>query len=214
MCHHISAMWKEIKRKFFHLTALIYVVGLVYLPRPTYLALLRVLFVLELAFELARVNHQGFNRWFTARYGGMLRDEEKSSFSGVFWMLLGVQTTVALVEPVPLAATALLYLILGDTVASLIGMRLGGPHWPGSKKRLSGSIACFAVCLFIGVVLLSPAYGWPVVVIGALAATFLETLSLQINDNFLIPVGSSLVLITAIKFLPLYYHIYTDIFQW
>lgn len=190
-------MWHEIKRKIFHLAALVYVVGLIYMPRPVYLIVLTCLFALELSLEIIRLKNAATGRWFAARFGGLMREEEKSKLSGVFWMLLGVLTTVLVAKPVPMAASALLYLILGDAIASLVGMRFGGPHWTGSKKRMSGSLACFAVCLFVGVVLLRPSYEWHVVVIGALAATFLEHIPIRINDNFLIPTGSALALLIS-----------------
>lgn len=194
-------MWPEIKRKFFHLFGLIYVLGLIYIPRDPYILILLTVLTSESLIELFRIKNEKVNQWFSQYFGEIFRDTEKTKISGVFWMLMGVTLTVILAPPVPIAAAALLYLILGDGLASLVGMRFGGPHWPGSRRRLSGSLACFLVCLFVGFILLRPLYGWPTVVAGAVAATFFERGLFSWNDNMTIPVGSALALLLSLKFL-------------
>jgi dolichol kinase len=196
-------MWPEIKRKLFHMVALIYVVGVITLPRRQLILLLIVLFIAEFSFELARMKIGFLREWFLSHFHGLLRTEEEQTLSGVFWMLGGVLTTVLLIPPVPVAVAVLLYLILGDGAASLIGMRLGGPHWPHSKKRLSGSLACLVVCLIAGVVLLRPQYGWSGIVVGALTATVFELGILPVNDNFLIPAASSIAMIICYGIWPI-----------
>ena len=195
MWHHWPAVWTEIKRKFFHLAALIYVVGIIYLPRETYLCILVPALAFVVAVESLRLRRPSVNDWFLRRFGGLFRPEESQRFSGMPWLLAGVTATVALAAPVALTVSAVLYLILGDALASLVGIRFGGPHWPGTRKRLSGSLACFTICLFIGAVILRPEYGWHGVVIGALAATAFEAGLVPLDDNFTIPLGSALVLL-------------------
>lgn len=190
-------MWPEIKRKIFHLTALLYVVGIIYLPRATYLGIIGLLLVLAVSTEILRFRRPAFNEWLQRQFGGLFRKKEVHHFCGVTYMLLGVFLTALVTGPLPLAVAALLYLILGDAVASLVGMRLGGPHWPGSTRRVSGSAACFIVCLLIGVVLLRPGYGWHGVVLGAAVATALEWGLLSFDDNLTIPIGAALALLAA-----------------
>ena len=190
-------MWSEIKRKLFHLTALVYVVGIIYLPRRPYLLLIGSALLVVGGVEAARLRRPAVNAWFQRRFGGLFREEERGRPTGVLWMLAGVFLTAAVVAPIALAATALLYLILGDAVASVAGKTLGGPHWPRSPKRLSGSAACFLVCLVVGAATLRPAWGWHGVVIGAAAATFLEWGALPGNDNLTIPLGAGAALLLA-----------------
>lgn len=186
-------MWPEIQRKLFHLTALLYVVGAVAIPRETYLFILGGLLAVEIFFELARLRVASFQGFIERHFGGLLRTEERYQLSGIFWMLLGVMVTMSLLQSIPLATAALLYLVLGDTAASLIGMRVQGPAWPGSKKTLSGSAACFLFCFFIGMIILQPIHGWGAVFVGALVATIVESGVFRVNDNFTIPVVSALV---------------------
>jgi len=186
-------MWNEIRRKIFHLCGLIYVIGLVYIPRPAYPILLTVLVALIFLLEQARLRVPSVRALFF-KYGGTLfREHEYHRLSGVFWMAEGVWVTVMLMKSVPLAATAILYLLLGDTMASLAGKRLRGPKWPRSDKSISGSLACFFMCLFVGWALLRPNYyGWDGIVIGALVATIAEALPSRLNDNFTIPAAATL----------------------
>lgn len=190
-------MWPEIKRKLFHLAALIYVVGIIYLPRWTYLAILGAALALVITGEAVRLRRPTVNRWLFERFGGLLRESERDRFSGVTWMLAGVIVTAAMVEPLPMAAAALLYLVLGDAAASLVGIRVRGPRWPRSPRRLSGTAACFVVCLIIGATLLPFEYGWHGVLAGAVAATILEAGVVPLSDNFTIPVGSGAALLAA-----------------
>lgn len=194
-------MWNEIKRKLFHLTGMIYIVGLIFIPRSTYLLILAGMLAAEFAVELLRIKNAAVRAWYLATFGHLLREREHSRLSGIFWMLAGVFTTVLLTDNVPIATTALLYLLLGDGVASLVGMRFGGPHWPGSAKRLSGSLACFVVCLFVGAVMLRAEYGWAVGILGATAATFIERGVVPVDDNYAIPVGSTVVLLIGARLL-------------
>lgn len=188
-------MFNEIKRKLFHLSGLIYVVGLALLPRPTFVVVMIVAVVVIGIFDLVRINVPALNQFVITLFGDSLRDQEKKRLSGVFWMALGVLTVSLIAKDMRLAITAVVYLLLGDGVASLVGMRLQGPVWPGSQKRLSGSLACFVMCLLSGYFILTPSYGWHCIFMGAFAATALEAFSFRINDNFLIPAASALVLV-------------------
>ncbi|MCG3205634.1 MAG: hypothetical protein KCHDKBKB_02356 [Elusimicrobia bacterium] len=194
-------MWPEIKRKIFHLLGLLYVVGAIFIPKNTYLLLLLSALALVGLLEYYRLKVPSINEHLLRIFGNLLREKEKSHFSGLFWMLLGVTLTIAISQPIAVTTSALLYLILGDGAASLIGMRIQGPQWPKSQRRVSGSIGCFLVCFVVGAVLLQPNFGWTPVIVGALAATYFEHGFLSLNDNITIPVGSAAVLMLTLKFL-------------
>ncbi len=184
-------MWAEIKRKLFHLCGLVYVIGLIYLPRDRYLMLLFLLLTVEFIFEIVRIKFATINERCVRTFGGILRPSEQNRLSGVFWMLLGVTVVANLLKPVSLATVSLLYLLFGDAAASLVGKRVGGLRWPNSEKSLAGSAACFVMCVFIGNAMIKTTYGWSWVVIGAAVATAVEVLNAGVNDNFLIPVASA-----------------------
>jgi len=188
----------ELRRKLFHLLGIFYALGFFVIPHLQYLCLLGFLLIVEFSVEYLRLRNTHVRLWFESWFGSLFRDSERTNISGVFWMVLGV-FVAAFLAPFPnMAAAATLYLILGDAAASLVGQKFGGPKWPKSKKTLVGSLACFVVCVVVGWFLLTPYFGWPVVLIGALFATLFEVGLVPINDNFLIPAGSSLVFLLLI----------------
>lgn len=195
-------MWNEIKRKSFHLLSFVYLVGAIYIPRPRYLMILAVFLAVVFAFETCRLRNPLFQNFIYRYFGGLFRESEQTRYSGMLWMLLGVLLTLALVEPIDVASTALLYLIVGDTAASLVGIRLGGPYWKGTDKRISGSAACFVVCLIMGFVLLRPERAWYGVVIGALVATWFEKGVFPVNDNIAIPLAGAVSLMSCYGLYP------------
>jgi dolichol kinase len=192
-------MWIEIRRKLFHLIGFIYVIGLVYIPRAEYVGLLTSLVAIIFAMEQTRLRVPAVGAWFERNAGALFREEERHRMSGVFWMADGVWITVVLLKSVPLASTALLYLLLGDAIASLAGKRLQGPRLPRSNKSVAGSAACFFMCLFIGVSLLRPNYyGWTGIVAGAVVATVVEAVPIfRLNDNVTIPVAAALTFLAC-----------------
>lgn len=197
-------MRDEIVRKIFHFGALLYVAGFIYVPRKIYLLLLCVLFISTWLVEWSRLHSAGENHWTVRWFGALFREKERNKYSGFFWMLAGVLVTALLIEPQALAVTILLYLIIGDTMAALVGKKIGGPTWPGRQKTWVGSLAFLVSCLVIGGFFLTPPYDsgtglfW-----GALTATLAEVGFIPIDDNFIIPVACSVVLMLCYGLTPL-----------
>ena len=57
------------------------------------------------------------------------------------------------------------------------------------NKTLSGSLACFIMCLFVGLIF-NFEVNLKIILIGAFTATIAELISTKINDNISIPVLS------------------------
>ncbi len=99
-----------------------------------------------------------------------------------------------------IAAVALVFVVVGDPVAGMVGERWGRLRASSGKrfgyglggKSLEGSFACFAACLVDGVALAVVAHvALCVVVLGVICATVMESLTLPVNDNLSIPLGGS-----------------------
>src|SRR5262245_15125662 len=105
-------MWPEIQRKLFHLGAFIYAVGATQIPRPKYLKILCLILVIEGLAEWARLRYPPAQAFLARHFGSLLRPSESSRPTGIFWMLLGVITAVALLKSVPLLVAAILYTVL------------------------------------------------------------------------------------------------------
>jgi dolichol kinase len=186
-------MRTEIKRKLFHMVGMVYVAGVITLPRPAFLILMLSVLLGISCFEAVRLKNQKFNNWLLGKVGDYFRFSEENRPTSMLWMAFGV--LVASLFPISkeLVIACLLYLIFGDSAASLFGKGFGKSTWPYSQKTFVGSMACFLICLLIGVFFLQPLLTWELVVGVAFTVAFIESLSTRIDDNFLIPVGAALV---------------------
>ena len=117
----------------------------------------------------------------------MMRSFEKQgSLTGSTWVFVGALITIILV-PHPFSLLALFFLAFGDTLAALVGMKF--PFIKIGNKTLSGSLACFIMCLSVGLIF-DFEISLEIILIGAFTATIVELISIKINDNILIPVFS------------------------
>jgi len=97
--------------------------------------------------------------------------------------------------------TSILFLVLGDMSAALIGRSFGGDVvvvklGREGKKSVEGSMAMFITCCIIGFTMFSTVHlrEYPVI-IGAAVATITELYEpFGLNDNLTIPLLSSLAL--------------------
>ena len=178
----------ELKRKTIHLAS--FAIPLAYYLTPdTWLRswerALLALVILSLAIEVFRLNHPRTRHVFRHFFGELLRNHEEASLLGSTYMLIGFLLTIHLF-PKPIACLALAFLIIGDTVAAIVGKSIGRTRLFG--KTVEGSVACFAVCY--GMTLLVPEIPVPVGLVGALVATVFELLPIPLDDNFRIPLSA------------------------
>jgi dolichol kinase len=134
------------------------------------------------------------------RVGWLLRKSEYRGITGAGYYLLGSFLAVLLFSPT-IAIAGMLFLIFGDFAAALVGTAIGKIRL-FAKKSLEGSLACFVICLGVGLLLfwkVKPDWsiGVRLALSGAIAATLAELLPLKINDNLTIPLLSGLALLLA-----------------
>jgi diacylglycerol kinase (CTP) len=130
----------------------------------------------------------------------ILREKEKTQLSGTCYFSLGCTLAIALFPPA-VAITSIMWLVIGDMSAALIGVSIGGDMCVvkmgrEGKKSVEGSVAMFTMCTIVGLVAFGEVYLREyAVVIGALVATLVELYEpFGINDNLTIPITSSLAL--------------------
>ena len=96
-----------------------------------------------------------------------------------------------------IAVAALCFLIVGDTMAALVGKTYG--RIKVFRKTLEGSLACLLTCIIVVLIIrpyldaqnpLPANIGFVVGFIGAVVATLVELLPIPLDDNFLIPILS------------------------
>jgi dolichol kinase len=184
----------EFKRKAFHSFAALYALGATFLSRSFSIRLFLVLLVFEGLVETTRLVYSPFNEWLFHLFKGIYREQERKDFSGVFWALAGTLTSIILIPNYRLAIMGIWYLTVGDGLAGLVGKTWGRHPIGDGPKTWEGTFACFAGCWLIGAIVLWTSASWWLPFIGALAACFIELLPMPGDDNFWLPILSSVCL--------------------
>jgi len=191
------SMAQEMWRKGTHVFALV-IPGGYYLLQLTRGGMLAVMIPITLVVILADVSRlRGWGLWrfgFGRVFGRMIRPhEQRGDFTGATYILTTVCLTVAMFDK-PIAIAAVAFIIVGDTLAALVGRKYGrhrffsGKSWEGSASCLIGTLAVAAF---------TPGLDRSVAVIGAVAAAVVEALPLGVDDNVTVPVLSGLVMTLA-----------------
>jgi phosphoserine phosphatase len=103
-----------------------------------------------------------------------------------------------LLYPRPISYAAIAVFTVGDSVANLAGKRFGTFNLPYNKeKTLEGSLAGFAAALVSASIFLS----YPLALLCAVVALFVESLPLRIDDNLSVPIASGACVLAAVTFL-------------
>ncbi|MGE5179541.1 MAG: diacylglycerol/polyprenol kinase family protein [Bacteroidota bacterium] len=178
----------ELKRKAIHLASLSIPLGYYLTPdswqRDWERALLAAV-ILSLAIEVFRLNHLPTRNLFRHFFGELLRNHEEVSLLGSTYLLIACLLSIHLF-PKPIAVLALAFLIVGDTMAAIVGKWLGRVRI--FDKTAEGSLACLVTCYLL--TLLVPEIPFRVAVAGALTATVFELLPIPLDDNFRIPLSA------------------------
>jgi dolichol kinase len=105
---------------------------------------------------------------------------------GAFWYVVGTLLAALFLGTSNEIAAAILTLALGDSAATIVGVRACHPLPYNRYKTVEGSLAFFVfslpVCLFVG---------WIGVALAAFTAV-VEGLSSPIDDNLAVPVAAAL----------------------
>ena len=131
----------------------------------------------------------------------ILREKEKAQLCGTSYFSLGCTVAISLFPP-HVAICSMLWLIIGDLSAALVGVSFGGDIavvklGRDGKKSMEGSLAMFIICFLVGQLV----FGGKVylseyaVTLGAATATIVEMYEpWGMNDNLTIPVLSCFAL--------------------
>lgn len=190
---------KEVRRKAIHLTGLSVPLGLIFLGSKVTASTIALVLVASLLLEAARL--KGKIRL------PETRDHEETKVAGYIYYMAGSLLCV-LLFPSKIAVTAMLFLILGDTVSGLAGSILKNcdvrgataPAGRGRIKPLPVVASMFVACILIGYLASGfSGLSFPVYLAGALAAAFADGVAIiiggrSLDDNFSIPVFSGVLM--------------------
>jgi len=128
-------------------------------------------------------------------FGQLLRRKELYSLTGGSYLLLASLVAIFILPNRGVFIAAISYLVIGDTVAALFGLRFGKVRI--FRKTIAGTLACLVSCLIIAFVVYKlPKTSLPlgIGILGAVIATIVEALPIEVNDNVIIPIFAGAVM--------------------
>ena len=181
-------------RRLFHLTAgsALPVAGL-FTPHQFFIPTLAALVVIALAVEAARFISGPLNRALLQLFTPLLKQQEARRLTGSTFMLIS-GLAVFLLFDTHVAASAMLFLSLGDPVAALVGTRSRGPRFFGKSPVGTAGflVVCFGVCAVLVSTGIIP-FHWGLLA-GAVVAGIAELLPVPLDDNLTVPLASGTVM--------------------
>lgn len=145
--------------------------------------------------DYVRLHVGSVRKLFMLLFGQLLRRKELYTLTGGSYLLLASLVAIFIIPDRGVYIAAISFLVIGDTVAALFGLRFGKTRF--FKKTVAGTTACLASCLIIAyIVSILPSTRLPLVigVVGAVIATIVEALPIEVNDNVIIPIFAGAVM--------------------
>lgn len=196
MCSDLHLFRKAWHMSMGLLIALIYLSGM---RATTGVMILGALFALSLTTEIIRLRVPSINEKVVRFWCPVMRGCEVNRVSGIPYYLLAALLAVG-IFPKPVAVLSILFLAVGDPIASLTGILYGNRSIRFSNgKSLIGTLGGIFACFVVGVVYLK-SLALPesqtllIAFVGGLAGGLAEHLPLETDDNFSIPIVSGFVL--------------------
>lgn len=184
---------KLVYRKLYRLTGLVFPAIYYFSNKKITLIVLGTVAFLTIVIEILRFRFPAFNQKIFSCFDFILKNREKKGISGTTYFLIASLLTIFFFEKA-IAITALIFTVFGDAIAAIWGSSFGKIRI--KDKSLEGSIACFILCFFIGMILIAikVEINVKLVFFGAIAATLVEVLPVEIDDNLTMPIFSGLVM--------------------
>jgi len=180
----------EAPRKAIHLGSIIIPLGILYLPLSVSQRALMISLAVFLTVDLLRLHHKRIRTYFARFFRHLIRRHERKGLLAATYMLMSALLATALFSR-EVAAASYIYLVVGDTVAALVGKAWGRVRVFG--KTLEGFLAGF-VASWAAAAALVPSISIEHLAAGALAAMIIEILPIPVDDNFRIPLLAGVVL--------------------
>ena len=182
----------EYIRKLIHLSNLIIPISYYYVFQDKRFFLISLFFfvLIFLAIDLFRDKNKYIKILFNLFFNRMMRKHElNGALTGASWVMISAFFTI-LIFPKNIAILSLIFMSVGDTVAGLVGRRIG--KLKIGEKTLEGFLFGFLVCAIIS-------YNYKLIpfsisIYGSLVGMIFEVLPLPLDDNLKIPLSSASIM--------------------
>jgi acyl phosphate:glycerol-3-phosphate acyltransferase len=162
--------------------------------------------IIFLLLDFLRLRLTSVKSVFIVLFGSMLRRKELTSLTGASYLMLASLVCMLIfglgpdgrVSGVFIAAIG--FLALGDTAAAIVGLSIGRVKI--FRKTVEGALAGLLVCLGVAwLVSILPGLDFPlgIGILGAVSASVVEALPIEVNDNVVIPLLSGTVMMVALQ---------------
>jgi dolichol kinase len=173
----------ELIRKFIHSFALIVPFGYYFFDRKIILGIIGLGILVAICVEILRFHWHVFRELFHGLLGKLLRDHEIIRLTGSTYLLIGCFLTVLLFTKW-IALVSLLFLIVSDALAAVVGRRWGR-HKIWKDRSIEGCTVFFISALLA--VLIVPGSHFLIGLAGVITACAVDIFIHDINDNLTIP---------------------------
>ena len=162
--------------------------------------------IILLLVDFLRLRLTSVKSVFIVLFGSMLRRKELSTLTGASYLMLASLVCLLIFGMGPegrvsgVFIAAMGFLALGDTAAAIVGLSIGRVRI--FRKTLEGTLAGLLVCLGVAwLVSILPGLDFPlgIGILGAVSASVVEALPIEVNDNVVIPLLSGMVMMIALQ---------------
>ncbi|MBN2466182.1 hypothetical protein JXD38_11230 [candidate division WOR-3 bacterium] len=162
--------------------------------------------IIFLLIDFLRLRTTSVKSVFIVLFGSLLRRKEFTSLTGGSYLMLASLVCMLIFGIGPqgrvsgVFIAAISFLALGDTAAAIVGLSLGRVKI--FRKSLEGTLAGLLVCVGVAwVVAILPGLDFPlgIGILGAVSASIVEALPIEVNDNVVIPLLSGMVMMVALQ---------------
>ena len=189
----------EYIRKLIHLSNLIIPILYYYVFHDKRFFLISLFFfvLIFLAIDLFREKNKYIKILFNLFFNRMMRKHElNGALTGASWVMISAFFTI-LIFPKNIAILSLIFMSVGDTVAGLVGRRVG--KLKIGEKTLEGFVFGFLACAIIS-------YNYKLIpfsisIYGSLVGMIFEVLPLPLDDNLKIPLSSASIMFVIESYL-------------
>ncbi|MCK9483806.1 MAG: hypothetical protein M0R34_05535 [Candidatus Marinimicrobia bacterium] len=187
----------ELGRKAIHyLSSLVPIIYQLFFNKHDATIIIGLLFLGIVVAEILRMRIPALRWLYRKLFGWMIRPHEFGNhFTGATYVFMGAFLAIFLF-PKDIAVTSLLFLMLGDPTACLVGLSIGRLKIY-NNKTLEGAIAFISISI-LATVWVSSIPFW-IKIIGAVIACLVEIVHRKIDDNLLIPLFSGTTMLFLIE---------------
>lgn len=186
--------WRVAARPF----AVLFIFFHFYLDQFISLTIVGTIALVFIIVDIVRILSKQTQKLFKEKVKAIFRTEELKNFSSMTAFLVASFITMLLFEKF-IAITSLSFIIFGDIFSKIFGLGFGKTKI--FDKTFEGSLAYFGCVLICSYFLYNLiAINFYVLLIGAISAPIIEIFSININDNFTVPILSATVMTVGVFF--------------